>query len=176
MQTIHILAIVSTVLFVAYNIIVNVINGKILPSLSDSFYLLNEKKNGLGYAFSVMLFIVVITLIPTAIDITPDVWKFIPFIMCGSLALVGSAPLFKAQDNPWHSVFAILSAAASIGWAIALQAWICFAVGISLAGLGWVLSHFLLKQEWKSVKTYWLEMMCFYSVYITVMVRIIMSY
>ena len=90
MQTIHILAIVSTVLFVAYNIIINVINGKILPSLSDSFYLLNEKKNGLGYAFSVMLFIVVITLIPTAIDITPDVWKFIPFIMCGSLALQGS--------------------------------------------------------------------------------------
>lgn len=84
-------------------------------SLSNTFYLLKGKKEGLGGLFTLMMFSVAFTMFPVLIEITPSNIQFISFFIPLGLGFVGAAPHFKADDSlihfsaaGWSTIFSLL--------------------------------------------------------------------
>lgn len=162
--------IISLIIFIAYNVVINILYNKkhhkdgdlitLLPSLSDSFYFLNEYKRGLGYLFTLLLWVVVFSILPQWMNVTNDNLQFLVFISAGALIFVGAAPLFKLQDKGFHQVFAIVCAVAAIAWELTYIVYIPLILVTIAIGIASISTKTL-----KSNHTYWLEMIAFLSIY-----------
>jgi hypothetical protein len=154
------LLLISTAIFLGYNAFI-VSKFGIPKSLSDSFYLLNEVRNNLGYLFTIALYGMAFTLLPVWMDIpVGENVEFLKFFCGAFLAFVGAAPMFKSVDKPWHGIFAMMSAITGLLWIIiATPFW--YVVLIILAIM------LLLMWITKTSKcyVYWLEMVMFVSIY-----------
>ena len=92
-------------------------------SISDSFYVLNKKKPGLGYIFTVWTFAMAILLMIQIFDRTDGMWfQFLGLFAGGGLAFVGAAPAFREHERTIHKVSAIACAVGGLGWMI-LSGW-----------------------------------------------------
>lgn len=86
-------------------------------SLSDTYYLFNEKKKDLGILFTLLMWLMAFTLIISMIEITNDNIEFLPFLCVTGIGFVGAAPLFKSSYQvKIHFTGAILSAVTAIIW------------------------------------------------------------
>lgn len=135
------------------------------PSFSDSFYLLENIKNGLGYIFTGVLWVMAFTLLPVWLNcnVGTDL-ELLKFFCCASLCFVGAAPHFKGIDKRVHTIAAITSAITGLLWIL-----ICTKFWYII--IGFLLLLLLLMYLTKTFKCYifWLEMVMFFSVYLVLL-------
>jgi hypothetical protein len=173
-MTITILTLLGMIVFTIYNAC---ILGKfgVPNSLSNSFYLMNEVKKGLGYLFTIMMYIMAICLMPGWIEITETISEWsgnltaLPFLAASAIAFVGTAPGFKDSDheNKVHMISAYAAAAFSLLWCCV----VCYSIAwitVPAAAIA-VLISALATRTLKSCKIYWLEMIAFLATFATIL-------
>jgi hypothetical protein len=149
-------------------------------SLSETFYLWNSKKSGLGYIFTGMMFTMAFTLVPSWLELGEVIssWSAylspLIFFACAAIAFVGAAPAFRScvLESKVHTIAAMTAAVCAITWCLT-ACWQIMYVPLLTAGvvavIGW------LTKSWKSATVYWLEMMAFGATFVTVIVELILQ-
>lgn len=113
----------TTILFFAYMAWIVMIE-KEPHSISDSFYVLNKKKKGLGYVFTLWTFVMAIMIMSQIFERTDGMWyQFLGLFAGGGLAFVGAAPAFRGHEKAVHTVSAVVCAVAGLGWMILSGYW-----------------------------------------------------
>lgn len=159
------LVLISFIVFVAYNIVSLILFG-VPKSLSETFYLYKEKYN-CGWVFSVVLAVMAFTLMPAFIQISENnfYWyAFLSFFTCAFIVFVAVAPHFKSYESRIHTISALIAAFSGFLWCF-LSIWIVPVLVI-------ITMSFPIIGLWKTSKTYWLEMIAFFSVYYSVILSL----
>ena len=176
-MTTLILIFLSLTLFLSYNIVAIKQFG-IPSSLSNTFYLYNNKKRNLGYIFTGMMFAMALTLLPAWLEVGGVIssWSSylnpLIFFACAAIAFVGAAPAFRScpMESAVHSISAKAAAVCAITWCLA-ACWQIMYVPLLTAGLVAVIG--LITKSWKRASVYWLEMMAFGATFMTVIVELL---
>lgn len=154
--------IVATCIYVVYNAIAIAIFG-VPESLSNTYYLWKEK-NGKGWLFCLMMYLVVALMMPAWITISEGSnFQFLAFLAPASLMFVGTAPRFKdfSLENKVHTYSAYLAAACSLLWvALVTPYW-----WVMLIWLGFIALASVLTSSYKTCLVYWLEQVAFLSTF-----------
>lgn len=74
------------------------------PSISDSYYLWEKKKKGLGTLFTFWCWGTGFSILPGWLDMTGESWQFLCFLAAAGLCFVGAAPLFKPKKSTERKV------------------------------------------------------------------------
>jgi hypothetical protein len=133
--------------------------GELIPaSVSDSFYLLNSKKKGAGYLFTIWCYIIGISVMAVMFDASDGRWfQFLSLFAGGGLCFVGTAPLFKAHERTIHFASAGTCAIASLLWIVLMGYWFVPA--------GFLLSSLFTVKSGEYM--FWAESALFDSMYVT---------
>lgn len=154
--------IVATFIYVVYNAIAIAIFG-VPESLSNTYYLWREK-NGKGWLFCLMMYLVVALMMPAWISLSEGSnFQFLAFLAPASIMFVGLAPKFKDGDleNKVHIYSAIIAAACSLLWvALVTPYW-----WVMLIWLGFIALTSVLTSSYKTAYVYWLEQVAFGSTF-----------
>lgn len=174
-----ILAIVSFLIFATYNTAI-VWKYGMPSSLSDTFYILQNQKKGLGYLFTGMMWTMAFTLVPAWVEISDAIggWEsnltFLAFLAAASIVFVGSAPAFRnvGIENKVHMISAKLCAVFSIAWCAVVCWKIMYIIPIAI-GLAWLIGWLLRNhtnngREWKRCSDYIWELAAFIATFATV--------
>lgn len=165
------LILTGIVIFLIYNII-SLTNFGVPESLSNTYYLFNEKQSGLGNIFTFMMVILASSLLPSWLEITDTIegWRsnfvFLAFLSASGILFVGSAPQFKDSklERKVHESGAIIAAVSALAWdfivCTELSLMIVPTVAISFGILSWI------TRTYKSSIIYWLEMVAFLSTFL----------
>ena len=149
--------IVATCIYVVYNAIAIAIFG-VPESLSNTYYLWKEK-NGKGWLFCMMMYLVVALMMPAWITISEGSnFQFLAFLAPASLMFVGTAPRFKdfSLENKVHTYSAYLAAACSLLWVgLVTPYWWVILIWLGL------ISGVLAITKTYSCLIYWLETIAF---------------
>lgn len=149
--------IVATCIYVVYNAIAIAIFG-VPESLSNTYYLWKEK-NGKGWLFCLMMYLVVALMMPAWITISEGSnFQFLAFLAPASLMFVGTAPRFKdfSLENKVHTYSAYLAAACSLLWVgLITPYWWVILIWLGL------ISGVLAITKTYSCLIYWLETIAF---------------
>lgn len=160
----------SFAIFLGYLMAVFGVFSEVPKSLSNTYYMFQEKKDGLKWLFPVLILVMVFTLMPAWIELSNGSnWQFLSFLCPASLLFVGAAPAFKSSslENTVHTVAAMLSAFFGILWVLIF----CQAgIWILLASLLVIVILSLTTETVKSSYTFWLEMVAFLAVYVGVLI------
>ena len=154
--------IVATAIYVAYNAIALAIFG-IPESLSNTYYLWKEK-NGKGWLFCLMMYLVVALMMPAWITLSEgSTYQFLSFLAPTAIAFVGAAPMFRDDEleSKVHTGAAIVAAICSLAWvALVTPCWY-----VILIWFGFIALASVLTSSYKTAYTYWLEMVAFGSTF-----------
>lgn len=177
-MTILTLTIIGMVLFTIYNVCI-VSKFGIPVSLSDSFYLLNGVKKGLGFIFTAMMVSMAFCLMPGWLEITETITSWsknftaLPFLAAAGIAFVGAAPAFRKNEveKLVHGISAYLAAAFSILWICI----VCYEVALIVLPISVfvIVALGLSTKTLKSSKIYWLEMLAFLSTFATILIEVL---
>jgi hypothetical protein len=134
-------------------------------SFSDGFYILNKKKRGLGYLFTLWCFAVAFSVMPVMFELSDGKWfQFLGLFTGGGLGFVGAAPLFKSHEKTIHYTSAIICAISGFAW-------------ISLSGYWYLPAIALIAVVYPAYKdkkwTFWGELALFVSMYTTLLLMLI---
>lgn len=170
---------IALLVFAAYNTAVLIKFG-VPASLSETFYLWNKTKKGLGFIFTLMMFIMAGFLIPGWMTLTETVstWSHnltvLPFIAAASLGFVGATPAFKdcKLENNVHMGGAICASVFSILWICIVCYHIAWIILPACLVLVWI-AAFATKTH-KTGATYWWEMVAIASTFITIITEILL--
>ena len=173
-----ILSLVAIGIFVIYNAVAIHFFG-IPKSLSETFYLYQNKKSGVGYIFTGMMFTVALTLMPAWIEITEVIssWSHnltvLPFFGASMIAFVGAAPAFRSceLESKVHTIAATAAAIFSLLWCAVVCYKIAYIIPIS-AVIVWGIA-FATKTQ-KTAQTYWWEMVAFLATFATIITECVM--
>lgn len=173
-----ILTTISLVIFLIYNILIGSKFG-IPRTLSQSYYVLEDYKKGLGWMFTIMMWIISWLLLPGWLEVSEliSTWsiylRVLPFITIAGLLFVGAAPAFRSigLEPIVHEVSAKVAAVAALIWCLVV-CWKIMYVPIAVMGIVALIAW--LTKTWKSASGYWVEMLCFYPTFITIIVEEIM--
>lgn len=158
MNLVTISIIIATVIFVAYNAVAIAIFD-IPESLSNTYYLWKEK-NGKGWLFCLMMYLVVALMMPAWISLSEGSnFQFLAFLAPASIMFVGTAPRFKDFDleNRVHTYSAYIAAACSLLWVILVTPY----WHIILIWLGFMALASIITSSNKTCLVYWLEQVAF---------------
>ncbi len=174
-MTYLILASVGILLFIIYNIVAISLFG-IPSSLSNTYYLLNNKWPNSGWAFTAMMWTMCGLLIAPWMEVTQVIspWSqylsILPFATDGTLLFVGTATNFRDGGLPHdvHMTCAKLAAVFALLWVAVvcwkimyiIPAWILLCGGIA---------H--LTKTAKSGRDWWLEMCAFGPTFTAIVVE-----
>lgn len=160
LTTISIIA--ATAIYLAYNAICLALFS-IPESLSNTYYLWKEK-NGKGWLFCLMMYLVVAFMMPAWITMSEGSdFQFLSFLAPASIAFVGTAPRFKDGDleKLVHTLSAIVAAVASMVWVVLVTPYWAAIPVFSVI--------YLIKACWtktyRSGRIYWLEQIAFCSTF-----------
>lgn len=177
-MTILTLTIIGMVLFTIYNVCI-VSKFGIPVSLSDSFYLLNGVKKGLGFIFTAMMVSIAFCLMPGWLEITETITSWsknftaLPFLAAAGIAFVGAAPAFRKNEveKLVHGISAYLTAAFSILWICI----VCYEVALIVLPISVfvIVALGLSTKTLKSSKIYWLEMLAFLATFATILIEVL---
>lgn len=150
--------IVATIIYVAYNVI-SLAFFDVPESLSNTYYLWKER-NGKGWIFCLMMYLVVAFMMPAWITMSEGSdFQFLAVLAPASIAFVGTAPAFKSDDleNKVHTYSAIMAAACSLLWVnlVTPYGWIML-IWCSIVG-----GASELTSSYKTCLVYWLEQVAF---------------
>lgn len=178
MTTLLILILTSLVIFISYNIGALCVFG-VPSSLSNTYYLYENKKRGLGWLFPAMMWSMGFTLLPAWLELGEIIspWStylnVLAFFTCAAIAFVGAAPAFRScvLESKVHTTAAMAAAVCAVTWCLVV-CWQIMYVPLLTAGgvavIGW------LTKSWKKASVYWLEMMAFGATFVTVIVELLM--
>ena len=128
------LLIIIASVFVAYIASIIAINKGIPPSISESFYVLNNKKKGLGYLFTIWCFFIGVSVMAVIFEVTDGRWfQFLGLFCGGGLGFVGAAPLFKGREKTIHFVGATTCAVSALLIMVLLGWWFVPVIALSVA-------------------------------------------
>ena len=104
--------------------------GYIPDSISNTYYLTGKK----GW-FTLAMMTGALTLIPGALEITPENIQPIPFFAAAGMLLVGAAPRFKDYEKTAHYLGAIMLLGFSQLWIMMIKPelllpWIIYGIGL----------------------------------------------
>ena len=154
--------IIATCIYVVYNAICLALFG-IPESLSNTYYLWNAK-NGKGWLFCLMMYLVVAFMMPAWLTLSEGSdFQFLAFLAPMAIAFVGTAPRFKDSqlESRVHTVSAIIAAACSLAWVALVTPYWC----VILIWLYIVASLSLFTSSYKTAYVYWLEQVAFLSTF-----------
>lgn len=171
------LILISLLFFTVYNA-VSLKQFGIPKSLSETFYLWNNKKKNLGYVFTGMMFSMAFALVPAWLELGEVIssWSAylnpLVFFACAAIAFVGAAPAFRScpLESKVHTIAAMTAAVCAVTWCLA-ACWQIMYVPLLAAGLVAVLG--LITKSWKKASVYWLEMMAFGSTFTTIITQLL---
>lgn len=154
---------IALFIYVIYN--ANAIRLFGIPeSLSNTYYLYQEKKPWMRFLFPIMMTSLVVLLMPAWLEISAvSNLQFLAFLAAGSIAFVGAAPAFKngGMEHRVHSTSAYCAAAFSLLWVFLVsKIWISVVVWAIL-----VLVSAIMTKTLKKSKIYWLETIAFMSTF-----------
>jgi hypothetical protein len=146
--------------FLAYVIFIVATFG-VPASVSDSFYLLNEKKKDLGYLFTLWCYLTGITAIILMAPVLEDEWfQAVGFFPGAALCFVGTAPLFKKdRQHKIHVRSAFVCAVSALLWIVLSGYW--------LAPVTLLLPAVIAAKKWPQSIVFWAEYWVFFSTYFT---------
>lgn len=160
------ITIISFLIFISYIVAAIVVFKTVPKSLSETYYMYQNKKKGLEWLFPSLILIMVATLMPSWIELSEGSnWQFLSFLCPASLLFVGAAPAFRSCDieSKVHTYSATLAAIFGLLWIILF---IPYGMWIILGSVLVILALSLSTKTLKSSFTFWLEMVAFLSVYI----------
>lgn len=150
---------ISFITFTAYVACMIALFG-VPASISETYYLLDRKRRGLGWLFTGFCWLVAGALLPPWLDMTPDTYRFVPFLAAAGLMFVGAAPQFKVSlSGPVHFIGAGVCCVFAGLWVILSGAWwmLPATYGVCLAlGSVW--------HKWM----FWIEIAAFASTFLTI--------
>lgn len=178
------LTITALLVFVIYNAISIFIFG--MPSsLSNTFYLYQSKRIGLGYIFTAMMVTMVALLMPAWLTISDSMtgWQrnftFLSFFAAGAIAFVGAAPAFRGSylEHAVHMWSAKLCAVFAIAWCAVVCWRIMYIIPISI-GVAWLIgwslrNHTENNRGIKGCSDYIWELAAFISTFATIITQCI---
>lgn len=159
-------------IFILYTTISLCIFKTIPSSLSNTYYMYKEKKEWLKYLFPIMMFLTSGFLLPAWLEATEGSnLQFLSFLTCASIMFVGAAPNFKniGIESTIHTVAAIIAAICAMLWCL----FVVGSYGIILSYLVIFLILALCTKSIKSSYTFWLEMIAFFSLFISLIIYVI---
>lgn len=173
------LTIAAFLVFAIYNIVAIYIFG--MPSsLSDTYYLYENKKKNLGWIFSIMMWMMAGLLMPAWLGISDAIgfWESnftsLAFFSACAIVFVGCAPRFREVgiENRMHMIAAKACACFALGWC-ALVCWrIMYIIPISV-GMAWLIGWLLRNRtnkdrNWKKCSDYIWELAAFIATFATI--------
>lgn len=160
------LTILALFIFSAYLAAIAFIFRIVPVSLSDTYYMLEQRSKGSGAWFTLMMFAVSVLVLIPMMDVTPDPYRICAFLPPTGIAFVGAAPQFKDSFvSKTHVVAAVVAAVFGIAWTVLLTpCWGAVPFCLLMAFLFARRSDTL-----RSCKTFWLEMVAFGSVFIALL-------
>lgn len=167
-------AIISALIFLSYLVIVVRYCRGVPPSLSMTYYILGLSRDPQDQSFrrlraSVFTFVLwamALLLIAPMMDATPERWQFLSFLCLASICFVGAAPEFLEQSvSRFHIASALVAAAAGVSWAVVAGGRAGVVGLFSSAVICLALS--LASRTLKESRVWWLELVAFGTVYIT---------
>lgn len=167
-----ILSSIAISIFILYVVISLCVFQKIPTSLSNTYYMYKEKKEWLKYLFPVMMFSVAGSLMLTWLKATEGSYlQFLSFLTCAAIMFVGAAPNFKATklESTVHSVSAIIAAICAMLWCL----FVVGSYGVILNYLVIFLIIALCTKTLKSAYIFWLEMVAFMSMFLSLIIYLI---
>ena len=177
-MTYLILACIAIGIFIAYNAVMIGLFG-IPSSLSNTYYLLNNKWPNSGWAFTAMMWVVCGLLIVPWIEVSQVIssWSqyltVFPFATVACLLFVATAPNFRDGGLPEsvHMTCAKLAAVFALLW-VAIVCWkIMYIIPIWVLVLG-AIAH--ATKTAKSGRDWWLEMCAFGPTFTAIIVECIL--
>jgi len=151
----------SLSLFIIYITYIVILFG-VPSSLSDSYYLLENKQTQSGRYFILFMFAISFLLLFPMIEITPEPYKFLAFIHTAAIAFVGAAPMFKEYHTKTvHYFSAGLAALISIIWA----SFVCEEVLYVYTTWAVIASILMIYTKSVDAFVFWVEMVLFVSIY-----------
>jgi hypothetical protein len=144
----------SFLLFAAYIAVIIAVNGGVPASISDSFYILNRKKPGLGRLFTLWCDAVGISVMAVMFEFSDGAWfQFLSFFAGTGLCFAGTAPLFKSHEKVIHYASAAVCAVGAAFWT-------------GLMGCYWLLP-FIIPAPFanRGTRMFWTEMALFVIAY-----------
>ena len=157
-------------MFLTYNIL-SILLFNVPESLSQTYYLFKERKNVLKILFPSMIILMVIFLSPCLFIISDNsAFQFMTFLSMLSLMFVGACPTFLNSDfdNKLHTIAAYIAAAYAMLWIILVTPY--WYIILIVAGIISIIAT--LTKTWKKSYIYWLEMIAFISIFITIILYI----
>ena len=121
-------AIVSLCVLAAYIAATSVMCKGVPSSVSSTFYQLKS-----GWIFTIVLWIVVFTLLPTWLEVGNPHFQFLVFLSCAGLAFVAAAPNFKDIDHNVHVGATAVCAMSAMAWVL------CHVPMLIALWFGWVM-------------------------------------
>lgn len=167
-----ILSSIAISIFILYTVISLCVFQKVPASLSSTYYMYKEKKEWLKYLFPAMMFSVAGLLMPVQLEAAEGSYlQFLSFLTCAATIFVGAAPNFKGTklENAVHSTSAIISAICAMLWCLlVVGSW-----GVILSYLIIFLIIALCTNTLKSAYIFWLEMVAFMSMFLSLIIYLI---
>ena len=160
----------AILMFLIYNIVCLMLFG-VPESLSQTYYLFKERTNALKVLFPAMIGLLVVFLLPCLFSISEDsAFQFMAFLSMLALLFVGACPAFlnSSFDNKLHTIAAYISAAYALLWIILVTPY--WYIILIIAGIISVIA--ILTKTLKKSYIYWLEMIAFISIFVTIILSI----
>jgi hypothetical protein len=134
-------------------------------SLSESFYLLESKRKGLGYVFTGWCWVQAIGVMAMMLHVSQGQWwQFMGLFAGGGLGFVGAAPLFKGHERVIHYASAGVCAVFALAW-MAAEGYVV----VPVTGLLGLLGLLGLRHTGKWL--FWTEMTLFISMYVVLWMK-----
>lgn len=160
----------AILMFLMYNIVCLILFG-VPKSLNQTYYLFKERINALKVLFPVMIGLIVVFLLPCLFSISEDsAFQFMAFLSMVALLFVGFCPTFLNSnfDNKLHTIATYIYATYALLWIIFVTPY--WYIILIMAGIISVIAT--LTKTWKKSYIYWLEMITFISIFITIILYI----
>lgn len=166
------LVFISFGIFILYVVSSLIVFQKIPHSLSDTYYMYKDIKQWLKYLFPIMMFSMSGLLMPVWLEATKGSnLQFLSFLTCAAIMFVGAAPNFKNVG-----IESIIHTASAIIAAICAMLWCIFVVGSWGVILSYLVIFLMLALCTKSIKSsyiFWLEMIAFFSLFVSLIIYVI---
>ena len=173
-----ILTSISFLIFIVYNSVAIALFG--FPwSMSQTYYLYENKKKGLGWLFTIYMWLMAFTMAPgwfnTSTNIGPwmSYFTFLVFFVISGILFVGTAPRYKDYDEGlFHTISALICAASALLWDFV----VCWSIWwVPICGMVVPAIIATCTKTWKSSRDWWLEMMAFDATFATILTEEILQ-
>lgn len=167
----------AVAIFAVYNITMIALYD-VPTSLSETFYLLQDERKGLGYIFTVMMWAVAFLLLPAWLGVSDRLggWECyctpIAFAAAAAICFVGGAPAFRdlGMESKVHSIAAKSAAFFALAWCV-IACWRIMYVPILACVITLVYGYGT--NTFNRCATYWLELAAFTATFCTLAVECI---